>query len=309
MEEEELLRPAFDVGSELPPSQMPPADGFEYLRRVKWEANRCPGTVVSQINPRDFDHKRTQIIPTKEKTKTPQAFLPLSEWEEEFLAWFSELRQNISAMLTRKPPGPPKHRFPSIKNDEQCLLFCLGKPPELGVPAPQPTSSEDSTSTPSQSSASPNVEKRTASKEKRIPNPPYLSILSQLDELKVNTLLQYHVEWFVEEVEEEKELSTCVSSSSLSSASQATPSSAGSSSTREEVILKRREGQFLWLFALLVRLEKPLDADSASALHSLMSSCCSLRAKLSEKEMALLPHLNVIITICCKYFGQHEPDL
>lgn len=76
-----------------------------------------------------------------------------------------------------------------------------------------------------------------------------------------------------------------------------------------------------WLYALLSRLDKPIDADMASALRSLLrrlaedrcrlvrspSCACACRSSWpvqeSQQDQAL-PALNILITIIAKYFGQ-----
>ena len=62
------------------------------------------------------------------------------------------------------------------------------------------------------------------------------------------------------------------------------------------------------LFALSLRLENPLRADSAAAYRSLLRHCLSLRAALSDVYDPLLPHLNIMIVVSGAYFGQ-DPDL
>ncbi|KAH3745563.1 actin gamma 1 [Pelomyxa schiedti] len=44
----EGMKPAFAVDGEAPDDSTPPADGLDYLRRVRWEANRCAKVVVAR---------------------------------------------------------------------------------------------------------------------------------------------------------------------------------------------------------------------------------------------------------------------
>lgn len=45
-------------------AQGPPADGLEYLRRVRWEAERCPSVMRADIDPRQFD-RSALVRPTR----------------------------------------------------------------------------------------------------------------------------------------------------------------------------------------------------------------------------------------------------
>jgi len=65
--------------------------------------------------------------------------------------------------------------------------------------------------------------------------------------------------------------------------------------------------QRLWLFALLARLEKPLDSDTSSTLRSLLRHCTYERAKLVEASDPELASLNMLITIIGHFFGQKGP--
>ena len=42
--------------------QGPPVDGMEYLRRVRWEAARCPAVVRADIDPRQFDRRAAACV-------------------------------------------------------------------------------------------------------------------------------------------------------------------------------------------------------------------------------------------------------
>ena len=59
-----------------------------------------------------------------------------------------------------------------------------------------------------------------------------------------------------------------------------------------------------WLFALLSKVELPLSPELGSELHSLAMRCVILRSRLDNAENALLPHLNVLITLLEKFFRQ-----
>eukprot|EP01113_Clastostelium_recurvatum_P001583 TRINITY_DN10644_c0_g1_i7.p1 TRINITY_DN10644_c0_g1~~TRINITY_DN10644_c0_g1_i7.p1 ORF type:complete len:351 (+),score=65.47 TRINITY_DN10644_c0_g1_i7:25-1053(+) len=95
---------------------------------------------------------------------------------------------------------------------------------------------------------------------------PLLSVLFALDHVATTKLLLQHIQWF-----------------------DARP------------LTSQR---LLWLFGLLCRLEKPLDADVSAELRGLLRRLCVLRSQLTQPTDALLPPLNMLITVVTKYFGQ-----
>lgn len=91
--------PDFDSG--------PPVDGFEYLRRVRHEANTVPDVMVSPtIDPRAFDHKQTRgYVPELagyKPPKCPDCARPDKRWQREFLSDFSDLRARVSRTAARR---------------------------------------------------------------------------------------------------------------------------------------------------------------------------------------------------------------
>ncbi|KAF8072849.1 Gemin2 [Scenedesmus sp. PABB004] len=61
-----------------------------------------------------------------------------------------------------------------------------------------------------------------------------------------------------------------------------------------------------WLFALAARLEKPCDADVAAGFRAVLRHCCRLRARVAAPGDPLLPKLNVLIVTAGAYFAQDE---
>ncbi|WZY91572.1 hypothetical protein YC2023_063901 [Brassica napus] len=93
-----ILRPAFAVDGEPDFESGPPEDGFEYLRRVRWEAKRVPNVKVAKIDESKYIPKEQSVymphIP--EIPKCPEHLLPLKEWEDSLLSDFSHLRLALS---------------------------------------------------------------------------------------------------------------------------------------------------------------------------------------------------------------------
>ncbi|KAL3329512.1 hypothetical protein AABB24_036540 [Solanum stoloniferum] len=61
----------------------------------------------------------------------------------------------------------------------------------------------------------------------------------------------------------------------------------------------------LWLFALCAAVDTPVDADTCAALRSLLRKCANLRADKSKLDDEVIM-LNMLVTICGRYFGQSE---
>eukprot|EP01104_Vermistella_antarctica_P019893 TRINITY_DN811_c0_g8_i4.p1 TRINITY_DN811_c0_g8~~TRINITY_DN811_c0_g8_i4.p1 ORF type:complete len:343 (-),score=59.33 TRINITY_DN811_c0_g8_i4:64-1092(-) len=116
-------------------------------------------------------------------------------------------------------------------------------------------------------------------------------ILASMSELTTKTVLQGMVKWMC--AEEKK-------------------ASKGTSKFPEEVVWR-------WMFALLTRLEKPLDSETAASLRDFARYCSNLRVVLSVgfgfggdgssgcyDDVPKLSVLNVMITIVMGYFKQGD---
>ena len=108
---------------------------------------------------------------------------------------------------------------------------------------------------------------------------PLLSIVSSMDTLTRETVLSYHVNWLDD---------------------------------KSDYIL---DAQFaVWIYALLVGIEKPLSPSVASDIRRLLVTCSRMRSECSagkknKKELEKsLACLNIMITLAGTYFGQEETD-
>ncbi|GAV69935.1 LOW QUALITY PROTEIN: SIP1 domain-containing protein [Cephalotus follicularis] len=80
--------PNFDSG--------PPEDGLEFLRRVRWEAARIPKVKVAKFDRSKLNEEQSVYMPQiPDIASCPEHLLPLKQWEDAFLADFSELRLPI----------------------------------------------------------------------------------------------------------------------------------------------------------------------------------------------------------------------
>uniref|UniRef100_A0A7S3UE69 Uncharacterized protein n=1 Tax=Picocystis salinarum TaxID=88271 RepID=A0A7S3UE69_9CHLO len=98
---EDDMRPkrAFEVAGEPDEDSGPPVDGEEYLRRVIAEAKKYPDVITSDLDPRHFDHRRTEYVP-KSKPELDTDEEPLHEEGIlcEIMQDFSKLRLHVASV-------------------------------------------------------------------------------------------------------------------------------------------------------------------------------------------------------------------
>ncbi|KAG6552242.1 hypothetical protein Mapa_006091 [Marchantia paleacea] len=116
---------AFAVDGEPDFESGPPEDGWEYLRRVIWEAARCPKVVVANIDPGKLVSEQTPYMPEIPAiTPCPPDLLPSKDWEQQYLADFSQLRIELSKL--HAPLEACSERLPSGANREAWEILCFG---------------------------------------------------------------------------------------------------------------------------------------------------------------------------------------
>ncbi|XP_031114238.1 uncharacterized protein LOC116017745 [Ipomoea triloba] len=106
-----IRKPALFVTGEPNFDSVHPEDGLEYLRRVRWEAERLPNVKVAKVERSKVNKEQSVYMPQIPDIATcPEHLLPLKEWEDEFLADFSKLRQALSQLessgiqISSQPP-------------------------------------------------------------------------------------------------------------------------------------------------------------------------------------------------------------
>ncbi|CAM6088473.1 unnamed protein product [Calypogeia fissa] len=114
---------AFAVEGEPDFESGEPVDGWEYLRRVKYETARCPKVVVAEIDPAKLVSEQTPYMPElPEIPECPLDLRPSKEWETHLLGDFSLLRMALSNI--RAPPTA--ERIPSLRNKTAWEMRCFG---------------------------------------------------------------------------------------------------------------------------------------------------------------------------------------
>ncbi|CAB1331115.1 unnamed protein product [Coregonus sp. 'balchen'] len=140
--------------------------------------------------------------------------------------------------------------MPKQDSEEQWKKFCLGENVYLNSPPTDP-GSED-----------PGLD------YVKVGFPPFLSIVSRLNQATVSAVLEYLINWFEE---------------------------------REFVPQLGR-----WQYALLACLEKPLIPEAHSLIRQLARRSSEVRANLERQEDESLSPLNLMICLVARYFDQND---
>ncbi|XP_024197976.1 uncharacterized protein LOC112201179 isoform X1 [Rosa chinensis] len=274
-----IQRPAFLVEGEPNFDSGSPEDGFEYLRRVRWEAAQIPKVRVAKVDRSKFNREQSDYMPKiPEIAKCPEQLLPLKQWEEAFLANFSDLRLDLSRF---------EGSGANTSQDSQSKVIlhknCSSHQPPVNivfenfahVKSTEIDCTENSDYQPllltaEGGSASPPVENFStkASLDHSSRDSPLLSVIFRLDSVARVSMLR-------------KRIKAAEDTSTLS---------------RDDC---------LWLFALCAVVDTPLDADTSASVRSLLRKCAALRATKSTVDDELIM-LNILATISGRYFGQSE---
>uniref|UniRef100_A0A2N9ELG7 Gem-associated protein 2 n=1 Tax=Fagus sylvatica TaxID=28930 RepID=A0A2N9ELG7_FAGSY len=275
-----IQKPAFVVEGEPDFDSGPAEDGLEYLRRVRWEAAQIPKVKVAKLDRSKFIKEQSVYMPQIPNiAECPEHLLPLKQWEDVFLADFSELRlalshlegsgENISeklqsAFVIREKPFQDvvfenfDHLVTEAVHSNQPHDCSVS---ETSIDQPSLLAVEDSdTSLPSEQSSP-----KTSADES---SGPLLSAILRMDSVaRVSTL--------------RKRISSVQTMNTLS------------------------KNDCLCLFALCAVVDTPLDGDTSAAIRGLLRKCATLRASKSELDDEVVM-LNILATVAGRYFGQSE---
>ena len=247
----------------------PPADGFEYLRRVRHEASNVPDVMVApSFDPRAFDDARTPYAPPSALDpgfpKPPPHATPDDAWSRAFVADFANLRSEVARRAATTKVSVPfgstswvgvagatladlsREALARMRRDEtdddgeggeraRAALFDEGEAED----APRPSS----------------------------------RALAAADEVTVAAALRAHA-WAM-----------------------------GSALSGGGTLSRFRAA---WFFALASRAGTPLDADTTAAIRSAARGLATARAATKSAEDPTLPDLQVCVAVAGKYFGQGE---
>ena len=258
----------------------PPADGFEYLRRVRHEASNVPDVMVAaSFDPRAFDDARTPYAPPSALDpgfpKPPPHAKPDDAWSRAFVADFADLRSEVARRAaTTKVSVPSRSRARRWGRNENGRV-------DVGVGVAGATLADLSREalarmrrdeTDDDGEGGEARARHCSTEERRDAPRPSSRALAAADEVTVAAALRAHA-WAM--------------GSALSAAG-------------------RCPFRAAWFFALASRAGTPLDADTTAAIRSAARGLATARAATKSAEDPTLPDLQVCVAVAGKYFGQGE---
>ncbi|XWS22268.1 hypothetical protein CRYUN_Cryun29cG0019600 [Craigia yunnanensis] len=267
-----ILRPAFMVKGEPDFDSGPPEDGLEYLRRVRWEAAQIPKIKIAKPVRIKLNKEQSVYMPQiPEIAKCPEHLLPLKQWEEAFLADFSQLRLTLSYL--EDPSAEISCKLPkfTVQENDLCQLpesVVIEKFNNLATSEVHSDQTSLSNATDSVILLShQNPCTKTSVSDTR-GDYPTLSAIKKMDSVARVSMLRKRI-------------------------------------CSVEPMASMSRSNCVWLFALCAAVDTPLDADICASLRSLLRKCANLRAGKSEVDDEAVM-LNILATISGRYFGQSE---
>ncbi|KAK5916330.1 hypothetical protein CgunFtcFv8_011323 [Champsocephalus gunnari] len=249
-----LLPVEFGASGEELDLKGPPRNPREYLRQVQLEASQCPEVVVAQIDPKKLKKKQTINASVAGCHAAPVGFCPSLSWQQHQVSNFSDVRQSIAKNRNHWSSNTldDNVEMPDITDEEGWKKFCFGETLYLGT----------------SSSRTEAAEAEPALDHSKVGFPPFLTIVSRLNQSTVLMVLETLVGWF------------------------------------EENDFAPQLGR--WLYALLACLEKPLLPEAHSCIRQLARRCAQLRSALETDEDDKLPALNLLVCLVARYFEQSD---
>ncbi|KAF2073030.1 hypothetical protein CYY_005646 [Polysphondylium violaceum] len=277
---DEFQARAFDIEGEEEPDDNEPLTGEEYIKRVRWQAKRCPSVVIA-----DIDYSKLKITaPSKtyftlppKLPKCKKELLPKHDWETLFLSEFSQLRQKLQYLESNNTSSHSSNnsstKLPHINDKRSWYIFCFGSNNNNSNNKNENEESDDDQDDEMEQNDNNDEDEKTKefyqSSQPLSGNLPTFSLVKRLDHVMVVNLVNYHIEWL-----------------------------------EKRYLTKERS---YWLYILFLVLEKPIDSDTSSNLRSLLRRLAYFRSKIESTKDSLLPSINILMTIVGQYFGQQEP--
>ncbi|XP_068436603.1 gem-associated protein 2 [Clinocottus analis] len=248
-----LLPVDFGAGAEDLDLNGPPRNPREYLRQVQLEASLCPEVVVAQIDPKKLKKKQTINASVAGCHAAPEGFSPSLGWQQHQVGTFSDVRQSITKNRSHWSGHTLDDNvlMPNLTDEEGWKRFCLGE-----------TICLDTASCHTDAETKPTLD------YSKVGFPPFLTIVSRLNQSTVLMVLEILVCWF------------------------------------EEHAFVPQLGR--WLYALLACLEKPLLPEAHSCIRQLARRSAQLRSMVESQEDETLPVLNLLICLVARYFEQND---
>ncbi|KAM3595364.1 uncharacterized protein V6R79_022455 [Siganus canaliculatus] len=162
----------------------PPRNPQEYLRQVQLEASQCPEVVVAQIDPKKLKRKQTVSASVAACPAAPAGFCPSLSWQQQQVGNFSDVRQSIAKNRKHWSSQTLDDNvlMPKLTDEEGWRRFCLGETLCLGA-----------------ASCQTDAEPQPALDYNKVGFPPFLTIVSRLNQSSVLLVLEALISWFEEQ--------------------------------------------------------------------------------------------------------------
>lgn len=133
-----LAFPISECDAEETSGSGPPANGLEYLHRVRREARSLPA-VICKPAPRTNEEDGGPLIPLgRSMPLSSREWIPHEHWEHQVVSEFSELANRLrSASAMHRTASSAAHALPSFSDSSAWEVFCLGSS-NTGVPGHLP---------------------------------------------------------------------------------------------------------------------------------------------------------------------------
>ena len=325
--EETSWQQALEVGSCPGHESMSPCDigpaatlsAEEYLQLVRNEAAQMPSVLVSRESPKEV--LVSEPVPSSSRDGTPNVdgvgsllSSPSLEYDDlklgAFVSEFADLRrkfrnqvkklgksrraENNSSNAKTSPSAPPKQM-----NRELWFEFCFG-------PSSSSSSSKEEDS--NRELEGPQCWGGSGAK-------PLLSVLDSISQPKTRWLLQQMVERVSKRYQRHSEAETEAEEMKQVLKSEMETSKVSAGSRWDPTLVSDRET--LWIFALSVKVNKPLDDDTSASYRSLVKFCLKFLTRNSKQNQnqdridqqeadGNRDRLKLLLAISGAYFGQDE---
>ncbi|KAK1379324.1 hypothetical protein POM88_026068 [Heracleum sosnowskyi] len=302
-----IQRPAFVVTGAPNFDAGPAMDGFEYLRRVRWETERVQKVTFAKVQETKLCEQTVYIPKIPEIVQCPQQLLPLKEWETALLNDFSELRLAISRYesSTSEVSGKMQPRVNILEEDCSTLESEIFHNPTDGTGSIQSSARDEEDAS---TISSPKI-----LNSEDIANTPTLGKDGREEAVNLSTISCF-IQSAAADDEDDSSPKIVTAEDIVNSPTLSTV--LGIEPVARVSMLKKRiklaedmtslsKNDCLWLFALCAAVDTPLNADTSASLRDLLRKCASLRAEKSELDDEVVM-LNILATIAGKYFGQSD---
>ncbi|KAF3455448.1 hypothetical protein FNV43_RR00075 [Rhamnella rubrinervis] len=261
----------------------------------RWEAAQIPKIRVAKLDRSKVNKEQSVYMPKiPEIADCPEHLLPLKQWEDGFLAEFSELRLAKENSLNLSI-SQAVSRLEASNADLQSDVILHGKSYSTRLPGDIVLESFGRIGTEEVQSCQPHD---CFSLENTYRQP------SVVTGQEINTSQQ--PENLISKSPTNEHSSSCPLLSvilGMDSVARVSTLRKRIKSLEDASTLSRSD--CLWLFALCAVVDTPLNADTCASLRDLLRKCASLRAGKSELDDEVIM-LNILVTISGRYFGQAE---